>query len=159
LKNIFIMGLALAAVLAPIIAATDEAEQFSVTPCGSIIDAKTNLEWFVGPDEAKDWNQARQWVAALGSCGGGWRMPALAELKAIHQPKYITGKGYSFQGVIIEPHLNPVFKGIGAGTEVWAAEVKDDANAWLFNFFYGQERVKPRLYALRARAFAVREKK
>ena len=132
-------------------------DRYTVTPCGSIIDGKNRLEWFVGHDQATDWNQASEWARRLSTCNGGWRMPSLTELKTLYEPNSRTGKGWVFQGVIIEPHLNAVFKGIGGGTEIWTdRSSKEQSVAMLFDFSSGIEKNRPILYAIRVRAFAVR---
>jgi hypothetical protein len=48
---------------------------------GVVYDPESGLEWYPGPDQAIDWQGARNWVAALDKAGGGWRMPTRNQLK------------------------------------------------------------------------------
>lgn len=51
---------------------------------GIVYDQKTNLEWYVGPDEDTSWYQARKWTKDLDVKGRGWRMPKIKELKTLY---------------------------------------------------------------------------
>lgn len=50
---------------------------------GIVKDTKTGLEWYMGPDEDTDWNEARSWVRNLKVGGGGWRMPTIKQLTGL----------------------------------------------------------------------------
>lgn len=63
----------------------EKKNSIKVTPCGSIIDNLTGLEWYVGPDIRTTWNEAKSWVESLSDCGGGWRMPEIAEVESLYQ--------------------------------------------------------------------------
>ena len=52
---------------------------------GVISDRVTGLQWYVGPDQDTNWNQAKSWTENLTAGGGGWRMPTIPELKALYQ--------------------------------------------------------------------------
>jgi hypothetical protein len=52
---------------------------------GVVRDNKTGLEWVAGPDKGTHWHQAKSWVDGLYIDGGGWRMPSIEELEALHQ--------------------------------------------------------------------------
>lgn len=57
--------------------------RFLRTKCGSIVDTSTNLEWFVGEDEDINWVNAYTWTRYIKSCGGGWRLPRIKEIKTL----------------------------------------------------------------------------
>ena len=57
--------------------------RFIKTPCGSIKDTETNLEWFVGPNKNMDFIEAQEWVNSLTACGGHWKVPTMSKLRAI----------------------------------------------------------------------------
>ena len=57
--------------------------RFNITKCGSIIDTKYELEWFVGPNENVSWAQASEYAKNLKKCGDNWRMPRFFELRAL----------------------------------------------------------------------------
>lgn len=52
---------------------------------GVVYDTKTGLEWYTGPDEDTDWDEARSWVDNLDVADGGWRMPTSRELRKLYQ--------------------------------------------------------------------------
>ncbi len=131
--------------------------RFTKTGCGAIFDTRTGLAWHLGPDEPADAHEARAFVERLSACGGGWRMPMMKELEAIREPNKRAGRGFAFQGIIHEAHLDALFAGIGAGVEVWAAERAPDGSGWVYDFHLGTKKNKPLLYEWRARAFAVKE--
>lgn len=151
--------LALAAMVCASIADAGDAKpaRFTRTGCGAIFDTRTGLAWYVGPDEPADAHEARAFVDGLTACGGGWRMPMMNELEAIREPNKRAGRGFAFQGIIHEAHLDPLFAGIGAGVEVWAAQRAPDGSGWVYDFHLGIKKNKPLLYEWRARAFAVKE--
>ena len=80
---------------------------------GVILDTKTQLEWFAGPDEATNWEKALKFAKRLQIAGGGWRMPTLKELETLHQkgvgtrnitPLLMTTGFWLWSGEIKEPH-------------------------------------------------------
>ena len=44
------------------------------TPCGSIIDRSTQLEWYIGPDINMSWADSSSWIRELSRCDGGWQI-------------------------------------------------------------------------------------
>ncbi|MBU1711930.1 MAG: DUF1566 domain-containing protein, partial [Proteobacteria bacterium] len=52
---------------------------------GVVRDTQSGLDWYAGPDKNTGWDDAKQWVAGLMVDGGGWRMPAMEELKGLYQ--------------------------------------------------------------------------
>ena len=59
-------------------------DQASPLP-GIIYDSRTGLEWYVGPDKATNWNEAKSWVENLTVGGGGWRMPTWKEVRGLYK--------------------------------------------------------------------------
>ena len=95
---------------------------------GTVSDTKTGLMWAV-----KDNGIPINWPDALSYCqnysGGGhndWRMPTLAELDSLYDPKYKNKRGYH------------VIKLIETSAQtLWASETRG-YKAARFNFTYGQ---------------------
>ena len=110
-----------------------------------ITDSVTGLEWYVGPDQHNTWYQARAWTTTLTVAGGGWRMPSLAELKALYQKEAGT---YN--------NMDPVFR--TPGVWVWSGQLKDSSFAWGFAFYSGQEGVHGLDYGYGRQALAVRSR-
>ncbi|MCC6157272.1 MAG: hypothetical protein IT350_04410 [Deltaproteobacteria bacterium] len=152
-----VLGLATIACVSIAAAGEVKPARFSKRGCGAIFDTRTGLAWYLGPDEPVDAHEARAFVDGLTACGGDWRMPMMKELEAIREPNKRAGRGFAFQGIIHEAHLDPLFAGIGAGVEVWAAERAPDGSGWVYDFHLGIKKNKPLLYEWRARAFAVKE--
>jgi hypothetical protein len=108
--------------------------RFSVTPCNSIKDTQTGLEWFVGPNRNMSWYEAQQWTSGLDSCGGGWRMPRIEEIRTLYNPALKAGTGFYIGGKYFPAHIDPVFAAIGGGSWVWANEkVGDEARSFNLN--------------------------
>ena len=59
--------------------------RFTKASNGVITDHLTGLDWYVGPNPDNTFHQAKAWVEGLTVAGGGWRLPTMAELKAIYQ--------------------------------------------------------------------------
>ena len=96
--------------------------RFTKAKNGVIGDSATGLEWYIGPDRDTNWGQAKSWTDSLTAAGGGWRMPTIAELKAIYQ-----------QGA--DPNNNnmdPIFQTTGAW--VWSGELKSGSSIGGFYF-------------------------
>jgi len=112
---------------------------------GVIRDSETGLEWLVGPDRDTDYAAAEAWVASLGDVsGGGWRMPAVAELRTLYQPGVGTR------------NMDPVF--VTTGWWVWG-EPCDSSFAGFFYFYGGYESWGSRVHSYRNRVFAVRPRR
>lgn len=109
--------------------------RFVLERCGAVRDNDTGLRWFVGPDQTFRRDDAERYVRGLRQCGLGWRMPKVAELRAIYDPTQTAGAGYEFEGVTYPPHVSPMFSNLGRGTWVWMAE---DAGANAFNLHVGR---------------------
>jgi hypothetical protein len=143
--------------ISPTTQGSQSQERFSVVQCGSIKDARTRLEWMVGPDRNMTWHEARQWVAGLGACGGGWRMPTVEEIRSLYDPAVTAGTGYYTNGRYYPAHIDPVFSAIGGGSWVWSNESARGDNARSFNLNQGRavEYSATNAY-YSTRAFAVR---
>ena len=92
------------------------------SPNGIIYDPKTNLEWFVGPDEDTDFADAEEWVKKLKVGGGGWRMTTRSELESL----YNKGVG--------ERNMDPTFNTTGWNVR---CDPSDTSDAQSFNFKLG----------------------
>ena len=95
--------------------------RFHFSASGIITDTQSGLEWIAGPDRDTSWEEARSWVAGLTIDGGGWRLPAVDELKNI-RPK----TGY-------ERFHPPFFP--ETGWRLWSTEY-ETKNTKIWNFSY-----------------------
>jgi hypothetical protein len=135
--------------------------RYEALDCGSILDTTTKLEWFVGPDRDTTWDDASSWTSALSPCGGGWRMPTGAELRALHGPSSTAGTGFLKNGVHYPAKIDPAFKAIGGGSWVWTDRVVGNTQAVAYNLFVnspttvnkdmtsGSEKLATRAFAVR----------
>jgi len=119
--------------------------RFAKAANGVISDSITGLEWYVGPDQKTNWNQAKAWTESLTAAEGGWRMPTVPELKALSQP----GAGPS--------NMDPIFQ--TTGTWVWSGQLRDASSAWCFSFRYSKEHWWRLAFGYNGRAFAVRSRR
>ncbi|MBF0520712.1 MAG: DUF1566 domain-containing protein, partial [Nitrospirae bacterium] len=102
---------------------------------GIITDTATRLQWYVGTDMDTNWDEANLWVKSLSvGGGGGWRMPARAQLKGLYDA------GMEFD------HW------------VWSGEVYSPSEAWAFLFSNGYDVYNDRSDSSGGRAFAVRNR-
>jgi hypothetical protein len=104
-------------------AETSEDGRYKKSREGVILDTKTNLEWYVGPDQGTTWDEAKSWTDSLAVDGGGWRMPTFEELRGLYQ----QGKG--------SRNMEPLF--VTSGCYMWSCEEKNGSSARRFNFAYG----------------------
>ncbi len=112
---------------------------------GIVFDAKTNLEWLVGPDEDTSWEDAKAWAEDLSIDGGGWRIPKIEELRGL----YKKGKGTR--------NMTPLLK--TTGWFVWSRDVEDAiSETWGFNFHSDIGRQLNRNTSF-TRVFAVRSRR
>jgi len=140
-----------------ITSAAKDLERYQKTACGSILDTRTGLEWYIGPDRNMTWDEAKNWISSLRACGGSWRMSKIGELKPLYNPAYTAGKGYFANGQYFPGRMAPIFDGIGGGSWVWAEE-ENQGNAFNFheNLAVSIPRNNPDQFSVRA--FAVRSK-
>jgi hypothetical protein len=130
---------------------------YTITSCGSVRDQTTGLEWFIGPDRTLTWHQSNQWIANLGACGGGWRMPSISEILSLYNPSYTAGIGYYTGGKHWPAKIHPVFGGIGNGSWVWSNKTLSGSRAKSVNLNQGVEVVYSQSNSkYTTRAFAVR---
>jgi len=120
--------------------------RFTKAPNGVITDRATGLEWYVGPNQDKNWYQAKAWAENLTVAGGGWRMPKLMELKGLYEKEAATHN-----------HMDPAFQ--TTRVWVWSGELKNDSFAWGFAFYSGLEGVHGVDYGYGRMAFAVRSRR
>ncbi len=93
--------------------------RFSKAPDGIITDHVTGLDWYVGQEST--WHQAKAWADGLTVGGGGWRLPTVAELKAIYQP------GASAN------NMDPLFQTTVAWA--WSGELRNAWSVWGLAFY------------------------
>jgi len=135
----------------------DNRKRYTVTSCGAITDSRTNLEWFIGPDRNTTWYDAQQWATGLNTCGGGWRMPTLDEIRALYDADSYAGTGYYTRGQYWPAHMDAIFNGIGGGSWIWSDQQTGDGNARSFNMNQGKAvEFSAMNTTFSTRAFAVR---
>ncbi|MCX5890305.1 MAG: DUF1566 domain-containing protein [Deltaproteobacteria bacterium] len=119
--------------------------RFTKANDGVITDRVTGLEWYVGPNQDNNWHQAKAWTENLTVAGGGWRLPTVAELKAIYQ------KGAS------PTNMDPIFQ--TTRVWVWSGQMDDARTAWGFAFYSGLVNSHGLNYGYGRLAFAVRSRR
>jgi hypothetical protein len=125
--------------------------------CGSIIDTRTGLQWYLGPDTNIGWEDATQWTRQLAACGGGWALPTLTQLKGLFDQTVSAGTGFYTNGRYWPAHIDPIFSGIGGGSWVWADGDVENATALAINFNQGiGVRLSTPVTRYPVRAFAVK---
>ncbi len=97
--------------------------RFTKAENGVITDRVTGLDWYVGQENT--WHQAKAWVEGLTVAGGGWRLPTVAELKAIYQ------KGASAN------NMDPLFQTTVAWA--WSGELRNAWSVWGLAFYNNLE--------------------
>ena len=90
--------------------------RYTRTNCGSIVDNRTGLEWYVGPDTNLTWAAAQSWVHNLGACGKQWVLPTIGDLRSLFDKEFVAGSGYFTSGRHWPAHIEPIFSGIGQGS-------------------------------------------
>jgi len=95
--------------------------RFTKAENGVISDRATGLDWYVGRES--NWHEAKTWVEKLPVAGGGWRLPTVAELKALYQP------GASAN------NLDPLFQTTVAWA--WSGELNNAWSVWGLAFYNG----------------------
>jgi len=125
---------------------TYQSSQFIGYENGVVLDTKTGLEWYAGPDSVTTWDETKRWIESLTVAGGGWRLPTIEELETL----YIKGIGTHNMTPLLKP----------SGWLVWSGETtKDELEAFGFSFIggYGYMAVPNRPNP--TQGFAVRSKK
>lgn len=131
--------------------------RFRTNSCGSISDANTGLEWFVGPDKNITLPDANEWVKGLAVCGEKWSMPTIVQLATLFDRRSTAGTGWFERGHHWPAHMDPIFSGIGNGSWVWAQGDARRGFAPAFNFYQGtQTEAPPTDFYGTVRVFAVR---
>jgi hypothetical protein len=111
---------------------------------GVVLDTKTGLEWYAGPDKATTWYEAERWVKNLSLSNGQWRLPTIKELKTLYQKSDGTR------------NMTPLL--ITTGWRVWSSEREFTyyPGAWYFSFRKGFDERTSDDNASYLRGFAVR---
>jgi len=124
---------------------THEDDRFIAYNNGIVRDKNTGLEWIAGADKNTTWHEAKFWVENLTVDGGGWRMPAIEELKTLYQ-----------EGVGTH-NMTPLLK--TAGGYVWSSEIKNGASTALGLLFDNVDEHWGFPSVFDKRGFAVRSRK
>ena len=119
--------------------------RFTTADNGVITDRVTGLEWYVGPNPDNTWHQAKAWTESLTVAGGGWRLPTMAELKAIYQK---DASAYN---------MDPLFQAKGAWA--WSGELRNAWSVWGLAFYNNLEGWHSMNYGNGRVALAVRSHK
>lgn len=112
---------------------------------GVVRDKKTGLEWYAGPDKNTSQTEAVIWANSLRVDGGGWRMPALRELKDL----YNKGAGPRNMTSLL----------VTTGWFVWSGDGGMPGPVWALDFSDGREFMERRDSSNYKRGFAVRSRK
>ena len=132
---------------------------YEVTSCNSIIDKKTNIEWYVSNDADYDWQKANDWVANLDICNGHWELPTVLQVMTLYNAAKSAGTGYYNNGVYYPAKIDSVFNQIGRGSWVWTKEEVDDKLAFTVNLNQGiRVRSPKKNISYPIRVLAVRKK-
>jgi hypothetical protein len=126
-------------------AAQGQSPRYTKANNGVITDRVTGLEWYVGPNQDNTWHDAKAWVENLTVAGGGWRLPTVAELKALYQ------KGAA------PYNMDPLFQ--TPGVWAWSGQLNNAWSAWGFAFYNGQEGWHSMNYGNGRQALAVRSRR
>jgi len=130
--------------------------RYKRTNCGSIVDSRTGLEWFVGLDADVIWTAAQSWARNLDACGKRWTLPTIGNLRSLFDKGYVGGTGYFTSGRHWPAHIEPIFSSIGQGSWVWAYGELAGGDAPAFNFNQGVAvKVSASHFYGTVRAFAV----
>jgi hypothetical protein len=125
--------------------------RFEKLSSGIVRDTKSGLEWYAGPDKNTNHSEATRWAADLKVDGGGWRMPAISELKGLFQ----KGAGPRNISSLIETTgwlIWSVEAGVGPGGMV-------EGNRLVLDLDTGRELTERRADSNYMRGFAVRSRK
>lgn len=132
--------------------------RYLVNSCGSIVDGRTQFEWYVAPDDQLSWSEAVDWTKNLSACGKRWRMPTLDELKTLFDPAVAAGTGFYTAGKYWPAHIDPIFAKIGNDSWVWTVGAIESLGAPTINFYLGTgARIKLGSNAT-VRAFAIADR-
>jgi Protein of unknown function (DUF1566) len=119
--------------------------RFTKAGNGVISDRLTGLEWYVNPNPDQKFREAKAWVEGLTVAGGGWRLPTMAELKAIYQKDASAN------------HMDPLFEAKGAWA--WSGELRNSWSVWGLAFYNNLEGWHSMNYGNGRVALAVRSRK
>ncbi len=111
-----------------------------------VVNTKTGLEWFVGPDKNTNWYEAKSWIDSLTLDGGGWRMPTREELEGL------------FKDGLGTRNMTPLLK--TTGWRVWSSLGGYGwTTALAYNFTSGIRDWREQTHSDGFRAFAVRSRR
>lgn len=117
-------------------------QRFQRDENGIIKDTHTGLEWLPGPDRNTSWEDAKAWVERLVWADGGWRFPAIEELRGLFWKERSS------------LNLDPTFQ--TTGWRVWSGDLHQSGLPFYFHFITGNKASYKKLNLGGERAFAVR---
>ena len=87
-----------------------------ITVCKSVIDVRTGIEWYIGPDKLINYHDYKNWLSKIKNCDGNccdknWRIPTRKEIATL----YIKND----EGKTAKMEIEPKFVKIVGGTQ-WA---------------------------------------
>jgi len=109
------------------------AARYQLLECGAILDSRTRLEWYVGPDVEIGWGQAAGWARGLDACGGGWSLPSTTQVTGLFDASQSAGTGYRTGDRSFPARIDPIFARIGGGSWVWLIGDPQEGRAPAFN--------------------------
>jgi hypothetical protein len=116
-----VLGFGMSSALEAEVVDSKSQPRFTKASNGVITDSLTGLDWYVNPNADTTWHEAKAWVESLTVAGGGWRLPTMAELKAIYQ------KDAS------DVNMDPLFQAKGAWA--WSGELRNAWSVWGLAFY------------------------
>jgi hypothetical protein len=94
----------------------------------------TALVGFNDPEETL----VLHWATGLETCGGGWRLPSLREIRTLYDLGWLAATGYYTSGQHQPAHMDAVFHRLGGGSWIWSDQQTSDGNAHSFNMNQGK---------------------
>ena len=112
-------------------------ENYVTTASNTIIDKKTNLEWYISDDKDYTWPDAKEWVKNLTVGKGNWTVPTPEQVLTLYNAQARAGLGFQFKGEMYYAKISPSFKNIGHGTWVWTSEEQSPGKQYTINLNQG----------------------
>ena len=99
----------------------------------------------MNPNPDNNFHEAKAWAESLTVAGGGWRLPTMAELKAIYQKDASAN------------NMDPLFQANGAWA--WSGELRNAWSVWGLAFYNNLQGWHSMNYGNGRVALAVRSRK
>lgn len=123
---------------------------------GIVVDTRSGLEWFAGPDIDVNWDDAQAWLRRMQFDGGRWRIPTLDELRTL----YRKGAGTRNRTPLIKSKGWYIYSNKDTGAVVYCIDFSTGKKEWLYTLVSGSEdwgdradpaRMVTRVFAVRTR--------